>query len=139
MRWPDGVTCPHCHGTNVKRHGRDERQRDRQRYVCSTCHRYFDDLTDTIFESRHQTLRAWILCLYFMGLNLSNRQIAQELSLNESDVQQMTQQLREGVVNRSPTPTLEGEIECDEVYVVAGHKGKPDSVKKKGAKDGVTV
>jgi hypothetical protein len=30
------------------------------------------------------------LCLYFMGLNLSNEQIARELSLNESDVYQMT-------------------------------------------------
>ncbi len=25
----------------------------------------------------------WILCLYFMGLNLSNQQIAQELNLNK--------------------------------------------------------
>jgi hypothetical protein len=33
-----------------------------------------------------------------MGLNLSNRQIAKELDLNEDDVQQMTTQLREGVV-----------------------------------------
>jgi hypothetical protein len=39
-----------------------------------------------------------VLCLYFMGLNLSNRQIAAELGLNEDDVQQMTSQLREGVV-----------------------------------------
>jgi hypothetical protein len=27
----------------------------------------------------------WILCLYFMGLNLSNQQIAQELDLHPSD------------------------------------------------------
>ena len=26
---------------------------------------------------------------------------------------------------------LEGEVECDEVYVVAGHKGHPEAVKKK--------
>jgi hypothetical protein len=25
---------------------------------------------------------------------------------------------------------LEGEVECDEVYVVAGHKGHPEAVKK---------
>ncbi|MDP3361803.1 MAG: transposase, partial [Methylobacter sp.] len=29
---------------------------------------------------------------------------------------------------------LEGEVECDEVYVVAGHKGQPEAVKKKGRK-----
>jgi hypothetical protein len=33
-----------------------------------------------------------------MGLNLSNRQIAAELELNEDDVQVMATQLREGVM-----------------------------------------
>jgi hypothetical protein len=37
-----------------------------------------------------------------MGLNVSNEQIAHELSLNESDVQQMTAQLREGIVKKRP-------------------------------------
>ena len=35
-----------------------------------------------------------------MGLNLSNQQIAAELSLNLSDVQQMTTHLREGIVEK---------------------------------------
>jgi len=42
-------------------------------------------------------LEVWLLCLYLMGLNLSNRQIAAELGLNKDDVQRMTEQLREGV------------------------------------------
>ena len=74
-----------------------------------------------------------MLCLYFMGLNLSNEQIAQELDLNNDDAQKMTTQLREGIVERKPKVTLSGEVECDEVYVVAGHKGKPEEVKKKAA------
>jgi len=37
-----------------------------------------------------------------MGLNLSNEQIARELDVNVSDVQQMTTQLREGIVKKSP-------------------------------------
>ena len=73
-----------------------------------------------------------MLCLYFMGLNLSNEQIAQELDLNSDDAQKMTTQLREGIVERKPEVTLSGEVECDEVYVVAGHKGKPEEVKKRG-------
>ena len=44
----------------------------------------------------------------------------------------MTTQLREGVVERKPAEVLSGEVECDEVYVVAGHKGHPEAVKKKG-------
>jgi hypothetical protein len=36
-----------------------------------------------------------------MGLNLSNEQIAQELDVHCSDVQQMTTQLRHGIVKKS--------------------------------------
>jgi hypothetical protein len=71
-----------------------------------------------------------------MGLNLSNRQIAQELDLSVSDVQVMTEQLRSGLVAKIPPVTLDGEVEVDEVYVVAGHKGNPAAVAKKAASDG---
>lgn len=69
--------------------------------------------------------------MYFMGLNLSNLQIAKELGLNASDAQVMTSQLRDGLTARAPQPELSGAIEADEVYVVAGHKGHPDAVQKK--------
>lgn len=68
--------------------------------------------------------------LYSMGLNLSNRQIAQELSLNMDDAQCMTRQLREGIECKQPLAVLSGEVEVNEVYVVAGHKGHPEAVKK---------
>ena len=73
----------------------------RQRYECKNCGKRFDDLTGTIFAGHHQPLKVWILCLYFMGLNLSNKQIAKELDLDRTDVQRMTTQLREGVVKKS--------------------------------------
>jgi transposase-like protein len=98
IRWPNGVKCPHCDSAEISKRGRDERQKDRQRYECGACHRQFDDLTGTIFEGHHQPLRVWVLCLYFMGLNLSNQQIAAELDLNKDDVQAMTTQLRAGIV-----------------------------------------
>jgi hypothetical protein len=53
-----------------------------------------------------------------MGLNLSNEQITQELDFNPDDALEMTSQLREGLVERTPEVTLTGAVECDEVYVV---------------------
>ena len=44
----------------------------------------------------------------------------------------MIGQLRQGIVDRRPPVVLKGEVECDEVYVVAGHKGHPEAVKKGG-------
>jgi len=84
-----------------------------------------------VLAGHHPPLRVCILCLYFMGLNLSNAQIAQELGLNPDDVQRITEPLRHGIVARQPEPTLSGEVECDEVYGVAGHQGHPEAVKKR--------
>ena len=108
----------------------------RQRYVCSDCGRQFDDLTGSIFAGRHQPLQTWIGCLYLMGLNLSNQQIAQELSLHKDDVHQMTSALRQVVADKRPEVQLSGTVEFDEVYITAGHKGQPEQVKKKAAKGG---
>ena len=85
-RWPESVHCPGCGSAAVIRHGCDDSQPHRQRYRCKGCARRFDDLTGTALAGHHQPLRVWVLCLPFMGLNLSSRQIAQELGLNGSDV-----------------------------------------------------
>src|SRR3569833_419796 len=134
-RWPEGARCPGCGRASVPRHGRDDTQPHRQRDRCAACGTRFDDLTGTALAGHHQPLRVWVLCLYFMGLNLSNRQIAQELGLDGSDVQAMTEQLRSGLVAKAPPVRLEGEVELDEVYVVAGHKGQPAAVAKGGGSD----
>ena len=135
-RWPTGVCCPSCDSGAVTRDGHDDTQPHRQRYRCKTCTGRFDDLTATVLAGHHQPLRVWVLCLYFMGLNLSNRQIAAELGLGTSDAQAMTEQLRGGLVAKAPAVTLHGEVEVDEVYVVAGHKGQPEEVAKRGGLGG---
>nr|VFK04850.1 MAG: hypothetical protein BECKH772A_GA0070896_104704 [Candidatus Kentron sp. H]VFK06522.1 MAG: hypothetical protein BECKH772C_GA0070978_103544 [Candidatus Kentron sp. H] len=57
-----------------------------------------------------------------MGLNLSNSQIARELELNISDVQERTGQPRQGVVARKPRVKLHGEVECRDTRRVSEKK-----------------
>ncbi len=137
LRWSEGVVCVNCNSISVVNNGHKINHPECQKYLCNSCGKQFDDLSNTIFSGHHQPLSIWILCLYFMGLNLSNSQIAKELDLCVSDVQEMTQKLREGVESKRPKVVLEGEVEFDEVYVVAGHKGNPENVKKKSVKEGV--
>jgi transposase-like protein len=136
QRWPDGVRCPTCDSAAVARHGRDDTQPQRQRYRCTACGSRFDDLTGTVLAGHHRPLRVWVVCLYLMGLNLSNRQIAQELGLGVRDVQAMTEHLRAGLAAKTPAVVLDGTVEVDEVYVVAGHKGNSAAVAKKAARGG---
>jgi transposase-like protein len=100
LRWQEGVNCPHCGSSSYRRHGHHNSNEHRYRYFCRGCEKYYDDLTGTVFEGHHQPLKVWILCLYLMGLNLSNRQISKELDLSESEVYQMATHLREGVVKK---------------------------------------
>jgi transposase-like protein len=131
------VRCPHCQSAEIIKRERDESEPFRQRDECKTCGKRFDDLTNTAFAGHHQPLKTWVLFLYFLGLNPSTRQIAQESNLNENDAQRMAEVLRPGVVEMKPARSLSGEAECDEVYVVAGHK-KASLRRSKKAPDGTT-
>jgi transposase-like protein len=128
-RWPHGVRCPHCASNKISKRGKNHRQQECRRYSCKNCGKRFDDLTGTIFMGRHQPLSVWFTFLYLMGLNVSNQQIAEELGLNASDGQAMAERLRGGIVQRRANVRMTGVVECDEVYVVAGHKGRPEKIK----------
>jgi hypothetical protein len=49
----------------------------------------------------------------------------------------MTEQLRDGLVAQAPQARLQGDVEIDEVYVVAGHKGQPAELAKRGGRGDV--
>ena len=129
IRWPNGVRCPGCTSNKITKRGRNHRQQACRRYTCKNWGNRVDDLTGTIFMGRHQPVSVWLAYLYLMGLNLSNRQMAEELNLNESDGHAMAEALRGGIVKRRSKVRMSGVVECDEVYVVAGHKGRPDQIK----------
>ena len=127
-RWPDGVRCPECGSAEIAKDGHDDTQPERQRYQCQRCRKRFN-LSGTIFAGHHQPLRVGVLCLDFLRLNRYHEPIAQELGIDPDDAQVMASPLREGIVRR------QREVECDEVYVVAGHKGHPLAVAEKGGRD----
>lgn len=60
-------------------------------------------------------MSVWFVYPYMMGLNLSNRQIAKELGLDESDSQAMADQLRGGIVKPRPKERMNGVVEGDKV------------------------
>src|SRR3954454_16332917 len=136
-RWPGGARCPSCGSASVARHGRDDPRPHRQLSRCAACGARFDDLTGTVLAGHYQPLLVWVSCVYLMGLSHSNRQIAREVGLSQPDGQLLTERLRAGLVARMSPVRLEGEVEIDEVYVVAGHKGRPADVAEGGGWDGV--
>ena len=110
IRWADGVQCPHCSDFSIRKNGHDEVHKCRQKYECKNCQRGFDDLTGTIFSGSNKSLKVWMVCLYLMGLNQSNSQIASELDISSPTAQRMTKVLREGIVKKSLTATLAAKL-----------------------------
>lgn len=51
----------------------------------------------------------------------------------------MTSLLQFSIVNNKPSVTLEGEVECAQVYVIAGHKGQPQAIQKRSENDDIAV
>ena len=51
--------------------------------------------------------------------------------MSEKTAQKMTMKLRTEIEKNRPEVELSGEVELDEVYLVAGHKGHPEAVKKR--------
>jgi len=86
---------------HIIKRGKDDTPVHRQRYECKSGHQRFDDLTETVFAGHQQPLKTWRLCLYFMGLDLSTCQIAQELDINQDDAPQMALPFREGIVKKN--------------------------------------
>lgn len=132
FRWGQGpVCCPRCDCNVCEDKGKAKKGSHCLAYRCTGCKRYFNDLTGTIFAESNLSLKKWVGCLYLMNMNSSNRQISQELEVSEKTAQKMTTKIRKEVKKNSPDPELSGEVEFDEVYVVAGHKGHPNAVKKR--------
>jgi hypothetical protein len=77
-----------------------------------------------------QPLRAWGFCLYFIELNLSNRQIAEELSLTESEVSGDDYALAPQPGGQDAGSRSTGRCRDRWGPMVAGREGNPAAVEK---------
>lgn len=55
-----------------------------------------------------------------------------ELDLHPNIVHRMTILVRSEIAARTPGCKFKGVVECNEVYVIAGHKGHPEKGRQKG-------
>jgi transposase-like protein len=78
LRWPHGVTCPHCGRAAVGGHGRYDRCRDLPRYRCKACRRTFMLTTGTPLARRRLPLPDGVVIAWLIVLGLSAKCASRE-------------------------------------------------------------
>jgi transposase-like protein len=140
-RWPKKANCPHCGSKNIVKYGRHKGYF--RRYLCKDCtfkskkRIIFNDLTDTIFEGTRLSLSTWFFAGYLMKLGLSNKQIAEELDIEENTARRMCNLMRGSMFFQNCLQKLSGTVEMDEVYQTAGSKGNGRSTREDNESKGI--
>ncbi len=80
LRWPGGVSCPHCKSAYVSIHSR-LRATPCRKYRCRACERIFTDLTGTPLSGTNLPLSAWCLYLRLMEYGYTTSELAKELGV----------------------------------------------------------
>ena len=120
VRWRDGRQCPRCRSESVIKYGS---YRAFQRYRCKGCDRTFNDKTRTIFAHAKIALTEWLFAIYgFLRFNTSIRQLQVELDVSYRTLRRRIERFARAL--DSPSLSLCGPVEIDEVYVATGLKAR---------------
>src|SRR5712691_1229955 len=125
LLWKDRpLQCPRCQSHHIGRWGTYQYRPGCKRSWCNGCKRTFNDLTDTLLHQSKRPLSYWILATFLLCLSCSSRRIARELGVHSRTSYRWCWWLRNTAISYETDRQLEGTIEADEIYHIAGHKGQ---------------
>ncbi len=120
LRWPDGVVCPRCQGTQHSTVG------DRNQYDCLSCGYQFSVTSGTIFHDTHLPLQKWFVAIYLMAESkkgMSANQIKRVLGVSYKTAWYLCHRIRAAMTEHAP-PQLNGTVEIDETFVGGRLRGE---------------
>ena len=125
LRWKDRpLQCPRCQSQDIDPWGTYHYRPGCKRYWCNGCQRTFNDLTHTLLHQSRRSLPHWILATFLLCLSCSSRRIARELGVHSRTSYRWCWWLRNTAMSDEMDHQLEGTVEADDLYHIAGHKGQ---------------
>jgi transposase-like protein len=125
LRWQDRpLHCPRCHSHDVDPWGSYHYRPGLKRYWCNGCRRTFNDLTNTLLSQSRRSLAHWSLATFLLCLTCSSRRIAREVGVHVRTSYRWCWWLRNTAISYEIDRQLEGTVEADELYHIAGNKGQ---------------
>jgi transposase-like protein len=130
LRWPNGVICPACEGTDVAA------IKSRRIWQCRECRRQFSAKLGTVFEDSPIGLEKWLPALWLLvnaKNGISSYELHRALGVTQKTAWFMLGRIRLSMQAKSFS-RFSGEVEIDESFIGGAakfmHKSKKDRVIK---------
>lgn len=142
LRWPDGVTCPHCQGKAVSYLS------TRRKWKCmnKACHKQFSVKVGTIMEDSPIGLDKWLAAIWLIANaknGISSYEIHRALGITQKSAWFLLHRIRLAM-QTGTFEKLSGQVEVDETYIGGKarnmHKSKREAmIKGRGSVGKVAV
>ncbi len=131
MRWPNGVTCPHC---DAPKHYWLAKV---AKFKCAVCRKQWSVKVGTIFEDSPIKLDKWLVATWMVANcknGISSYEIARDLGVTQKTAWFMLHRIRLVMQDDFGGGMLKGEVEVDETFI-GGKARNMHSSKRKIASD----
>jgi transposase-like protein len=130
----NGNICPHCHSRNIIGRGK---YKNRKRYQCKECGKYFNNLTNSPFSGIHDLEKAkkYLMCL-LKGYSI--RKSARIVKISVSTAFNWRHKIL-NKINELPSPKMKELIEIEEIKIPFSAKGQRRVVSDEERKRKVSV
>lgn len=116
VRWPEGFSCPRCHGTAhyVVRDG------PRKVFQCHACRHQASLIAGTLFQGTKLPLTSWFLAIYLISqakTGVSALALKRQLGVSYPTAWLMHHKLMQAMAAREARYVLEGKVQVDDAYL----------------------
>lgn len=133
MRWPHGVTCPRCGGTDpykITPSGESTKKRTTRNglWKCKACRKQFTVTVGTVFEDSHIPMTKWLQAIYLLCASkkgISAHQLHRMLGITYKSAWFMAHRLRYAMTQQPLLQKLSGVVEVDETYIGGRRRYQP--------------
>lgn len=131
LRWPEGVSCPHCGNCDDDIYKLTPNPTAKVRaglYKCGGCKDTFTVRVGTVMEDSKIPLHKWLVAFYIMCASktqVSALQLQRQLALGSyRSAWFLCHRIRFALMDSTPADLLRGTVEADETYIGGKAKGK---------------
>lgn len=134
LRWPNGVTCPHCNSTE------HSFVSTRRIWKCKSCKKQFSVKVGTIFEDSPIGLEKWLAAIWMLANDkngISSYEVHRAIGVTQKTAWFMLHRIRLAM-QTGTFEKLSGQVEADETFIGGKaanmHKSKREAtIKGRGA------